>query len=431
MSIGVPSTRPSFRSNHRSRVVVARRVIRRASSCSSNGTATRRVVPSARRASLTVNGCGSVFRIVGRAVQRVGPEHDAVGDPGQPPDANRRGQLLGAEVEFFELVGLRSAERLGGQPAPPPCAPPCPPAAAGPCPVGGPSPSATSSPVPSSSWGTSSAAGSSDLLAQRLQRHARRDVVIGGPPFHGRHHLLTPLGPPLRVDDPLADPLPRHLKTHGAQLIRSRACRRAGASGRQLVSPAARGASATQPWRAHVEHLDARRDPVLAGVPQQPDVADAQRQRVAPAAACRSAQWPDVDRHRRGTDVQHQLAVQLARRPAARRRSRPCPATRRESARCRRGRCADGPRPADSPRRARPRRPRVGPGPATADPRTVTRRPACSSSSPTRIVPAASVPVTTVPAPRTVNERSTHSRTSASRSGGGSRSTSETNCART
>ncbi len=74
---------------------------------------------------------------------------------------------------------------------------------------------------------------------------------------------------------------------------------------------------------------------------------------------------------------------------------------------------------------------RISLRPKDCSPRTVTRRPACSSSSPTRTVPAASVPVTTVPAPRTVKLRSTHSRTSACGSGGGSRSVSATSSART
>ena len=148
-------------------------------------------------------------------------------------------------------------------------------------------------------------------MAQCLQRHACRDVVIGGPPFHGRHHLLTTLSPPLWVDDPLADPLPRRLKPHGAQLIRSRAYRRVRASGRQFVRPVACSAAATQPRRTHVEHLDARRDAVLAGVSQQPDIADTQRQRARQPQSCRRAEWPHMHRHRRRTDVQHQLAVQL------------------------------------------------------------------------------------------------------------------------
>ena len=286
--------------------------------------------------------------------------------------------------------------------------------------------------MPSTSLATNSTAGRLDLLAQRLQRHARRDVVLGRPPRHGRHHLLTPLGPPLLVHDPLADPPPGRLESHGAQLICAGAYRRPGAAACQFVGPGARRTAATQRWWPHVEHRRSRR---RSGVRRDPAASRCPRRATAtgaPAAAALRlsrvggrAPAPPPNRHA--------ARVGGAARPGDRSAtsisavSSHAPGVRTVS-----------PRPMcwrSTPRRFTATRATAATSvwsrPSDCSPRTVTRRPACSSSSPTRMVPAASVPVTTVPAPRTVNERSTHSRTSASRSGRGSRSTSATSSART
>ena len=116
-----------------------------------------------------------------------------------------------------------------------------------------------------------------DVLAQRFQRHTRRDVVLGGPSAQGRQHVLTALGPPLGVDDPLADASARHRKTHGAQLFCQSTDRRAGVTRPELRGPLTGRTTPTQRWRPHVEHLEPSGDAMLAGVAQQPAVTDPQR----------------------------------------------------------------------------------------------------------------------------------------------------------
>ncbi len=122
--------------------------------------------------------------------------------------------------------------------------------------------------------------GQPDLLPHRLQRHPRRDVVLCGPAVYRRGCAFALRRPPLRVDDPVTDPKPVRRQAHRAQLTCPCVLRRADAAAGQFFGPDSRRAAAAQ-WRwPHVEHLDSGGDPVLPGIPQQPDVSHAQRQRL-------------------------------------------------------------------------------------------------------------------------------------------------------
>ena len=89
---------------------------RRASSSSSSGTATRRVVPSARRASDSVNGWA---RPASSAAARIGTgqQVDPVRDPQQRAGPDRGGQLAATEPQLREPVCLRGRVRRS-RPAP-------------------------------------------------------------------------------------------------------------------------------------------------------------------------------------------------------------------------------------------------------------------------------------------------------------------------
>ena len=272
--------------------------------------------------------------------------------------------------------------------------------------------------------------GQSQLLPQRLQRHAGRHVVLRPPmPVPSQSRLVAARRPPLRVHHPVTDPPPGDRHPHRPQLGGPCVFRRAEIAGGQFLgtdgaaprrrsgggctsstsipaamrcSPGSRS-SATSPTRSGSGR------PAAAGPPYlpvgEPAPAPPPTRHAAPVAVQR------LRRTQRDVDlaVSNQAPRSADRIPA----TDVCRSTPRKFSATR----------ATAAASARSR-------PSDCSPRTVTRRPACSSSSPTRIVPAGSVPVTTVPAPRTLKLRSTHSRTSASGSGGGSRSVSRSSSAR-
>ena len=142
--------------------------------------------------------------------------------------------------------------------------------------------------------------------------------MILRPAPHRLGRVLAPRGPPLGRHHPVAHPLPTQRQAHRAQLVRPRAVGRTDAAGRQLRGTVARRAPAAQPRWPDVEHFDPRRDPVLPGIAQQPNVPHTQRQRPGQAQPRRGRpQLTHLDRHGRGPDVQHELAVQFVRRPQA------------------------------------------------------------------------------------------------------------------
>ena len=122
---------------------------------------------------------------------------------------------------------------------------------------------------------------------------------------------MTPPGPPLLLDDPLAHRQTGRRKTHGAQFICAGAYRRSGAAACQFLGPGPRCAAATQPA------VDARRAPRSqrrCGVRRDRAATRCPRRATAarqPQPRGGRPQRADVHRHRSRTDVQHKLAVKL------------------------------------------------------------------------------------------------------------------------